>query len=97
MKQISIKQDAVIHAAKFISEYNKYLSDMTFKELEDDIQSYVDQIYEKAMKEWEWTYVSTGGWTVVFYPDSDNYGTIEILVDPAVSKALNFVYIEEKA
>lgn len=96
MKQISIKEDAVIHAAKFISEYNKHLNYMTFKELEDEIQSYVDKVYATAMKEWEWTYVSTGGWTVTFYPDSDNYGTIEILVDPTVSKALNFVYIEEK-
>lgn len=97
MKQISIKEGAVLYAAKYIAENNKFLSDMSFKELEDEIQSYVDRVYESAMKSWEWQHLSIGGWTVTFYPDSDNYGTIEVLVDPTVSKALNFVYIEEKA
>lgn len=96
MKQISIKEGAVLYAAKYIAENNKFLSDMSFKELEDEIQSYVDRVYEGAMKTWEWQYISTGGWTVTFHPSGDTYGTITVLVDPTVSKNLNYVYIEEK-
>ena len=93
MKQISIKEGAVMYAARFISEYNKFLSDMSFRELEADIQSYVDRVRRDAMQNWEMQYISTGGWTVTFYPEDDNYGMIEILVDPSVSKNLNFVYV----
>lgn len=92
-KQISMKEGSVLYAARYIAEHNHYLKHMTFKELEEDIKDTVGRVYQKAMETWEWNCMSTGGWTVMFSAHDDTYGTIQILVDPAVSKDTNFVYI----
>ena len=92
-KQIMMKEGSVLYAARFIAEHNHYLKDYTFKELEESINETVGHVYQKAMEAWEWNSCSTGGWKVLFYPQSEECGLIEIMVDPSVSTNSNYNYI----
>ena len=95
MREISISESSVHDAAMWISLHNPYMKKHSLGYIESSIQGCIDTVIKKVRKNWEMTYASTGGWTVIFFPEDAYYGVIEVLVDPQVSKDREFVIIYE--
>lgn len=85
-KQISINVFSVQAAAEFEIKNNHYSKNRSLQEVLDQLHDYISDLYEDLMcgkKPWEFTYVSTCLFTVVFFPEEDYHGVIEVLVDPS--------------
>lgn len=97
MKQISMREGAVKEAAMWIKLNNRYLKEDPLENIEACIQEHVDKAINYALTVDETYYISSAGWTVLYLPDGDGYGEIQILVDPLVSKGNDYmtVYKEE--
>ena len=94
-RQISINKESISRAARWLAYSNRYLAPATIETLEVDIQRSVDRVVGSAKKDWELHYSGTAGFTVFFMPEDDNYGTVEVLVDPAVGGEYEFEVIWE--
>ena len=95
-KQISINKESISRAARWLAYSNRYLASATIETLEADIQRSVDRVVESAKKDWQLTYSGTAGFTVFFMPEDERYGTVEVLVDPAVGGEYEFKTIWEE-
>ena len=96
MREISIREGSAHDAAMWISLHNLYMKNHSLGYIESRIQDCIDDVIKKARKNWEMTYVSTGGWIVIFFPEDDYHGVIEVLVDPQVSKEREYILIYEE-
>lgn len=96
-RKISIMEGAVDKTARWILENNKHLRNHTYQQIKSSIQKSIDRVVEHAHLYWELNYSGTAGFTVFFMPEDENYGTIEILVDPCVSSTeeINYIYIDQ--
>lgn len=85
-KSISIDVSAAHAAAKFDVANNPYKPNSSVPEVEREINLMIRKVYDQAMKQEEFEYLSTGtaSYTVVFHPEDKNYGTITVLVQPNV-------------
>ena len=94
-RQISIRQDAVDTTVGWILANNKHLRNHSYQQIRDSLQNCIDRVVKHANLYWELNYSGIAGFTVFFTPEDENYGTIEILVDPCVSttKEINYTYI----
>jgi hypothetical protein len=82
-------------AAKFIFKKNKFLN-KSRAEIEQDINNTIKYGIMQINKGQDCNFISTGGWTIMFSIDDDKYGTIQILVDPSISKQTEYKkYIED--
>lgn len=93
MREISISESSAHDAAMWISLHNPYMRKHSLEYIESRIQDCIDTVIKKVRKNWEMAYVSTGGWTVIFFPEDNYYGVIEVLVDPQVSKEREYTII----
>lgn len=96
MREISIIEGSAHDVAMWISLHNPHMQKHSLGYIESRIQDCIDDVIEKARKDWELTYVSTGGWYVIFFPEDDYHGVIEVLVDPLVSKEREYSLIYEE-
>lgn len=92
-RKISIRQGSKEATLDWIMHNNKYSSTFTYQSLSDSLEHCIQRVKKNAMKDWDVTFSGTAGFTVLFTPESDDYGVIEILVDPCVSKELEYNYI----
>lgn len=92
-KKISVREGAKEIVLDWIIKNNKHSSTFTYQLLSDSLENCIERVKKNAMKNWDITFSGTAGFTVLFTPESDEYGTIEILVDPCVSKELPYNYI----
>lgn len=95
-RQISIREGSVDKTTQWILANNKYLHSHSYQQIRDSIQDSIDRVVKYAKLYWELNYSGTAGFTVFFMPQDENYGTIEILVDPCVSttEEIKYVYID---
>ena len=94
-RQISINKESISRASRWLAYNNRYLKAASIEELESNIQRSIDRVIESAKQGWEMYYSGTAGFTVFFMPEDENYGTIEVLVDPAVGSDYEFEIIWE--
>jgi len=94
-REISINKESISRAAPWLAYSNRYLASATIEMIEADIQRSVDRVIESAKQGWELHYSGTAGFTVFFMPEDENYGTVEVLVDPAVGSEYEFEIIWE--
>ena len=94
-REISINKESISRAARWLAYSNRYLASATIEMIEADIQRSVDRVIESAKQGWELHYSGTAGFTVFFMPEDENYGTVEVLVDPAVGSEYEFEIIWE--
>lgn len=92
-KKISIREGAKEIVLDWIMKNNKHSPTFTYQTLSDSLERCIDRVKYNATKNWDITHSGTAGFTVLFTPESDDYGVIEILVDPCVSKELKYNYI----
>lgn len=85
-KSISVDVSAAHAAAKFDVANNPYKPNSSVPDAERDINRLIRKVYDQAMKQEEFEYLSTGtaSYTVVFQPEDKYYGTITVLVQPNV-------------
>lgn len=95
MKQISINAESIARASRWLAYNNRYLKAASIETLESDIQKSIDRVVESAKQDWEIHYSGTAGFTVFFMPEDDNYGIVEVLVDPAIGGEYEFEIIWE--
>lgn len=93
MRKIIIDSNAVKCAATFLFGNNPHLN-YSLQKWEDKILGYVKKVYETAMQDGELSYISTAGFTIMYLPDYETYGTIEVLVDPAIGRDRDYVNVE---
>lgn len=96
MREISILEGSVHDAAMWISLHNPHMQKHSLGYIKSRIQDCIDDVIQEVRKDWEITYVSTGGWTVIFFPEDDYHGVIEVLVDPQISKEREYILIYEE-
>lgn len=94
-REISINKESIPRTARWIAYNNRYLKAASIEELESNIQRSVDRVIESAKQDWEMNYSGTAGFTVFFIPEDDNYGIVEVLVDPALGGEYEFEIIWE--
>lgn len=92
-RKISMIKGAVETTAAWILANNKYLVNSSYQGIIDSINDSVQRVKELTEQNWEMNYSSTAGYTVIFFPVDNYHGTIEILVDPCVSKDYELQYI----
>ena len=85
-KSISVDVSAAHAAAKFDVANNPYKPNYSVPDVERDINRLIRNVYDRAMKQEEFEYLSTGtaSYTVIFQPKDKHYGTITVLVQPNV-------------
>ena len=85
-KSISVDVSAAHAAAKFDVANNPYKPNSSIPDAEQEINRLIRKVYDQAMKQEEFEYLSTGtaSYTVVFQPEDKYYGTITVLVQPNV-------------
>lgn len=96
MKRISIRRDAVRSAAVWIKTNNPHMRNKVISYLEYCIWKHVNEIIEVALEHWEIMYTGGAGWTILFTPEDEEYGTIEILVDPQVGEEPDYNYVYQE-
>ena len=97
-RQISIREGSVERTARWIYANNTCLwnrHNISVETLKDDIQRSIDRVIKYAEKDWTLNYSGTAGFTVFFMPEDESYGTVEVLVDPAVGGEYEFEIIWE--
>jgi len=94
-RKISIRQGSKEATLDWIMHNNKYSSTFTYQSLSDSLEHCIQRVKKNAMKDWDVTFSGTAGFTVFFMPEDENYGTIEVLVDPALGGEYEFEIIWE--
>lgn len=99
-KKISIREGSIETTARWIFANNPHLHhrpNITLDTIREDIRKCVDRVVNQAYKNWDINYSGTAGFTVFFLPEEENYGAIEILVEPCVGqREINYIYIEDE-
>lgn len=67
------------------------MRNIDYNQLVAQIKKDVKRVAEKAVPGY---YISTAGYHVQFFYEDDDYGHIEIFVDPGVSKGITYVDVE---
>lgn len=94
-RQISIERHAIENTAMWIKQNNPHMKNTSLSSLIATIEACVKRVVVHANKYWELNYSGTAGFTVFFMPESEEYGVIEILIDPSVGSECDYVDIEE--
>lgn len=92
-RKISIVKESIENTARWILANNSYLAGTSYNLMISSINDSIERVKRNAEKNWQITFSGTAGYMVIFFPEDDNYGVVEILVDPLVSKEREYTYI----
>lgn len=98
-RSIAINLNSAYAAAKWEFE-NNHLSwkpERSLQEILNKINDSIEQIYEKAIQQETFEYLScgTGSWMVQFSPEDEDYGTINVVTDVSTGMPIYYVDVQQ--
>ena len=97
--KVTYQPEQVFRAAKFLKKRNPYFSKRSLENIELSIMAllrrHVRDVKECLQKDTDWRYTGTGGYWIFAFLADEKTIQVEVLVDAAVCKNVNYTYLEE--